>query len=82
MKAEIGETTLKMDLGMFEELIKVARKYKVDSFSYGQVTVNLGNDFLDMPDPTENPGGAMDEEIRMPGSETGDYLLTNPTMRG
>jgi hypothetical protein len=71
-----------MDLAMFEQLIMVARKYRVDSFSYGQVTVNLGNDFLDMPDPNSNPGGAMHDEVGVPGSEPGDYLITNPTMRG
>ena len=76
-----GEKSSKMDLVTFENLIRIARRYNVDSFSYGDVSVNLGADLSDIhPDPVNNPGGSMNDELYSTDPE-GDILLTSPTMR-
>ena len=77
-----GAKSSTMGLEMFEALIKVARNHSVDSFSYGDVTVNLGSEYKDTPDPTGNPGGTMHDEMFDPGSNGTDNLITNPLMRG
>jgi hypothetical protein len=62
MSKERGAISEKMDLGTYEKLLVLARKYNVSSFSVGEVTVNLGDTFKDLPTPESNPGAAMDED--------------------
>jgi len=64
-----------MDLETYEKLLKLARKYRIDSFSYGDVTVNLLSDYDE--DPVSNPGSEMHEDTFSTGEESGDPLLTN-----
>lgn len=78
MKKVLGET---FDTNGFEALIKVARKHSVDSFSYGDVTVNLGTEMPDIiPEMPDTPSGMIDDDTFNGAKD--DYLLTNPTMRG
>jgi len=67
----------------FEELIKIARKYQVDSFVYGDTTVNLGPDTSQYSgvDPSESaPRFVADDTFDRDGGA--DYLLNNPTIGG
>ena len=79
MKKDLGET---FDTKGFEALIKVARKHSVDSFSYGDVTVNLGTEMPDiMPEMPDTPTGMIDDET-FNDAKSEYSLLSNPTMRG
>jgi len=73
-----GEKSSMMDLGTYESLLMLARKYGIDSFTYGPITVNLGSDMSELPDPVNNPGGSMYDEL---DSGPDDFpLITNPTI--
>ena len=60
----------------FECFIKIAKKHNVESFSCGELTVNIGQEIPDLREDIET-GPVIDDDI--PNST--DYLLTNPMMR-
>jgi len=65
----------------FEEFIKVARKYRVDSFICGDTTVNLGPDTSQYPEvdsADSSPRMMTDDTFDRDGGA--DYLLNNPTI--
>ena len=80
MSKDLGEIS-KTELVTFESLLKIARKYNVSSFGIAGVTVNLGERFDALPEPEENPGAAMDEDLD-DGMESavGDSLLHSPLL--
>lgn len=66
-----------VDLKLFENLILIAKKHNVDSFSYEGMAVNLGKEIAEFPtyDPEEP-----DDMPPVP-KESDDILLNNPMMR-
>ena len=82
MSKEHGAISEKMDLVTFDRLLQLVRKHNVSSFSIGSITVNLGDNFNQLPSSVEmEPGAAMDEDLD-DGMETamGDSLLHSPLL--
>ena len=82
MSKEHGAISEKMDLVTFDRLLQLVRKHNVSSFSIGSITVNLGDNFNQLPPSVEmEPGAAMDEDLD-DGMESamGDSLLHSPLL--